>query len=238
MGKDVTADHINAYRAAIAAAAGQGPVAFQNWFCRSSSLTQTRVRGHWDFSLHILTPAVCAAIDDPETKIALEIGYGGGRLLNAACGFFAHAIGVDLHNESLARDFIRDCGNANFDLLTGDGATLPVADSSVHFVYSFIVLMHLQSFDAFVSYLQETFRVLKHGGIAQLYFGRYHREFCFFEYAAPVNNSSLLVNVETAKQLSVEIGFDVLGVGRSYKNAPNGFPNQFGQQDYLTLGKK
>lgn len=234
MGKDADQEHVSAYRAAIKAAAVAGPVAFQNWFCKTPSIKAARVRGLWDFALHILTPSVCTAISDPENKTALEIGYGGGRLLRAACGFFGKAIGVDIHQEPAAADFLQ--GHSNFELLHGDGRTLPIASSSIDFVYSFIVMMHLQSFGTFVSYLNETYRVLKAGGLAQIYFGHIG-DGEYLEHKAPANHSSLLVNAAKAKSICLEIGFDVLDIGHSYKNAPNGYPDQRGQQDYLTLLK-
>lgn len=235
MGTDANQAHVNKYQASIGKAASAGPLEFQQWFCKSSSLEETRIRGYWDFAVHILTPAVVAEISRPQEKTVLEIGYGGGRILNAACAFFGHAIGVDIHNET--QTFIE---HKNVTLLVGDGQTLPVKDASVDFVYSFIVFLHLQSFDAFRSYLSETYRVLKSGGVAQLYYGlkptAIEESHCFHE--APANNASLIIGAQTAQEESRKAGFDVIDTGKSYKNMPDGFPNVIGQQGFVTLKKR
>jgi len=49
--------------------------------------------------IHILTPKVCEYIENPEETTALDIGYGGERILNAACGYFKQVLGIDIHEE-------------------------------------------------------------------------------------------------------------------------------------------
>lgn len=228
MGADVDAAHVAKYREAIGKAAKSGDLSFQQWFCKSSSLKQSEVRGFWDFAVHILTPKVIAEISDPENKTALEIGYGGGRLLRAAGCFFGKEIGVDIH-DSLPNI-------PGVTLLTGDGKTIPVESETVDFVYSFIVFLHLQSFEAFVSYLNDTHRVLKRGGIAQLYFGLKDGDgYCCS--VTPANHASLDISQKTAEAEAEKAGFQVIDLGRSYKSVPNGFPNVIGQQGYMTLKK-
>jgi len=223
---EVDAEHIAKYRDAIDKAASGGELAFQQWFCKSGSLKQTEIRGYWDFVIHNLTPKVMAEISDPENKTVLEIGYGGGRLIKAASSFFGKAIGVDIHSSVP--------NIPSVTLLVGDGKTLPVESESVDFVYSFIVFLHLQSFDAFVSYLKETRRVLRHGGIAQIYFGLKDVEGHSCNIV-PANHASLEIGFETAEAEARKAGLSVIDKGRSYKSAPNGFPNVIGQQAYLTL---
>ena len=232
MGADVDAAHVAKYRESIDSAAKSGDLAFQQWFCKSSSLKQAEVRGYWDFAVHILTPKVVAEISDPERKTALEIGYGGGRLLRAAASFFGKAIGVDIHTA------VPNIPGTT--LLVGDGKTIPVDSGTVDFVYSFIVFLHLQSFEAFQSYLGETFRVLKSGGVAQLYYGlkptAIDESHCFLD--APANHASLIIGAQTAQEESRKAGFDVIDTGKSYKNMPDGFPNVIGQQGFVTLKKR
>lgn len=228
MGTDVDAAHVAKYREAIGKAADSGELSFQQWFCKSASLRQSEVRGYWDFAVHILTPKVIAEIGDPENKTALEIGYGGGRILRAAASFFGKAIGVDIHDSQP--------NIPGVTLLTGDGKTLPVETETVDFVYSFIVFLHLQSFEAFVSYLNETYRVLKPGGIAQIYFGLKDSDgYC--SCTAPANHASLEISQDVAEAESRKAGLHVIDSGRSYKSVPNGFPDVIGQQAYVTLKK-
>jgi ubiquinone/menaquinone biosynthesis C-methylase UbiE len=169
-------EHQKLYTDAVQQAGKEGGNAFQSWFNRSDNINQSITRGFWDFTLHILTPQVCALINQPEEKTALEIGYGGGRILNAACNYFKLVIGVDIHSEQdLVRDFLHSQGKSNFLLLRTSGRTLDVDRESIDFIYSFIVLQHLPSLDVLMSYLRETYRCLKPKGVAQLYFGKYSK---------------------------------------------------------------
>jgi SAM-dependent methyltransferase len=206
--------------------------AFHEWFDPSGE------RGHWDFAVHVLTPEVCARIERPYELTALEIGYGGGRLLNAACDFFGDVVGVDVHEEEdEVRRFLAARGRTNFRLLRGPGDALPVEDASVDFVYSFIVLQHLPSAATFRRYLEETARVLRPGGVAQLYYGRLASPFGHVERPdAPVNDVSLLVGWWTARRLARGAGLRVVGSGRSFRNVPDDYPLRGGQA-YLTLLK-
>ncbi|MCX7934984.1 MAG: hypothetical protein N3A66_06965 [Planctomycetota bacterium] len=106
--------HIERWNTAIRAAAAQGETAFQSWFNQAESVAQATVRGYWDFAVHILTSAVCAAIREPEKLTALEIGYGGGRLLNASHSAAARS-GATLFR-LLAKTFL---GNAHGAVLAG-----------------------------------------------------------------------------------------------------------------------
>jgi len=223
---------------------------FQSWFNESSDINQTIVRGYWDFSIHILTRKVCELIRNPEQKTALEIGYGGGRLTNAACGYFKEVIGIDIHDEQeTVREFLRSQGRINFRLIKTSGSTIDIESESTHFIYSFIVLQHLPSFEAFLCYLQESYRTLKPGGVAQLYFGKYSKldpverlRYFIQGYKeipdAPVNQTSLVMRSSKVEELSEKIGFRVVDAGTSYKNVPDGYPKVKGGQSYVTLLKR
>jgi len=243
-------EHQNKYSQAIRDAAQKGLDSFQNWFNKAEDMHEAVTRGFWDFSLHILTPKVCEQITDPEEKVALEIGYGGARILNAACGYFKEVIGIDIHQEQeIVDEFLKGLGKTNFKLIRTKGTSIDIDSESIDFIYSFIVLQHLPSFDVFLNYIKETYRCLKKGGIAQLYFGsfrklgcrdrmRYLREgFCEIPNA-PVNYTSLVVSVAKAKKISKALGFTVIDSGRSYKSVPDGYLNTIGGQDYITLLKK
>lgn len=236
MAQDANADHVEKYSSAISIARNENR--FQQWFASSKSNEQARVSGYWDFSIHILTPTVCSYIHNPWEQTALEIGFGGGRLLNAACGFFNHAIGVDIHSDlDMTEILLKKNGVSNFSLYRGDGETLPVSSSSVDFLYSFITFLHLQSFKTFCSYLTEIYRCLKTNGIAQIYY-----QPCadneFIEHSAPANHASLQVRQDIAELSASKAGLVLVDSGKSYKSVPNGFPKEIGQQLYMTLLKR
>lgn len=242
-------DHQELYTSAIKHAREVGDDAFQGWFNKSGSVYESEVRGYWDFSFHILTDKVCKYLSSAHTKTALEIGYGGGRLLNAACSFFGKVIGVDIHNErETVEKFLRKNGKNNFTLLQTSGSEIAVPSESVNFVYSFIVLQHLPRFEVLENYVKETFRVLVPGGVAQLYIGRMpgynpRRLASLFLKGyvempdTVVNSRSLAVQRWKMKSLCRKYGFRVVDSGPSYKGVPDGYPLAKGGQWYVTLVK-
>lgn len=250
--KSTLAEHRKKFSEAIKEAKLGGMDAFQYWFDRAENVNQAVVRGYWDFAVHILTPRVCEYIQNPEDKVALEIGYGGGRILNAACSFFKEAIGIDIHDEKeFVENFLKSQGKSNFQLIKTSGDTIDVSSESIDLIYSFIVLQHLPSFGVFEKYIEETYRSLKKAGIAQLYFGsfsywkltskdqkRYARlGFREFKDVSP-REISLVVHLKKIKKLVEGIGFQIVETGHSYMKVPDGFPNSRGHQDYVTLFKK
>ncbi len=246
------AAHRTRYRVAIAAAQRQGAAPFQAWFNREASQTpqQAIVRAFWDFSVHILTPTVCAHLARPEDSTALEIGYGGGRLLLAASRYFGRVVGVDVHtSHHAARAFLDRQQVPNATLLVTDGDNLPVASNSIDFVYSFIVLQHLPSVAVLQRYLQDTARCLRPNGIAQLYIGRfsrlhpvqqlwYYRQGYRGKARAAANRVSLAVRARYAVRLANMVGLQLLDEGTSYYLVPDGYPHSRGGQHYLTFQKR
>lgn len=160
-----------------------GPDAFACWFYCGAGEKNIKPRkedaelafksGFKDFYFSVLRDPVPVMLRDPENSKALEIGYGGGRLVHAAAHLFSHVIGVDIHQYSdFVLDLLRLRNVENVTLRQTDGKSLPVDDCSVDFVYSFIVFIHLSSPKVLEKYLAEIFRVLKPDGIASLYYGR------------------------------------------------------------------
>ena len=242
-------EHQRVYSDAIAEARLKGPDTFQGWFNKTGSVSEASVRGHWDFAFHILKKSVHRHMETPQEKTALEIGYGGGRILGAACGFFKHVVGVDIHGEQDAvKEFLSTQGKKNFTLLRTNGSTFDVSSESIDFVYSFIVLQHLPRFEVLENYVRETARVLKKGGLAQLYFGRLpgHSPRQWLQYLfrgyyeitdTKVNYRSLVVTPFRMKLLCRKYGLRTLESGPSYKQIPDGFPKRRGGQHYVTVIK-
>lgn len=110
---------------------------------------------------------------DPITPLnqrsALEIGCGPGRLMKPMAERFGEVHGVDVSDEMIARakHNLRSVPNA-FPHHASGSDLRRFADSSFDFVYSFAVFQHIPSADVVFSYLRETVRVLKPGGIARL----------------------------------------------------------------------
>jgi SAM-dependent methyltransferase len=189
----------------------------------------------------------------------LEIGHGGGRLLAAASRCFQFVIGVDIHDENDKVHFaLRDRGIRNAQLMKTEGARLPVGPEHVDCVYSFIVLQHVETYAVFKRYVEETYRVLKPGGLAVLYFARRYRwsfdrssrflygldrllEPLFLwkgyeELPAPVNSTNLRVSLRQATSLARAIGFEVVRTLVSRRRVPDGAA-LYGGQHGLVLKK-
>jgi ubiquinone/menaquinone biosynthesis C-methylase UbiE len=96
---------------------------------------------------------------------ALDFGCGVGRLTQALCGHFDQAVGVDIAPSmiKLAEQFNRYGERCQYYLNEADDLSL-FEDSSFDFVYSVIVLQHMQP-EYSKKYLQEFLRILAPGGM-------------------------------------------------------------------------
>jgi len=250
--------HVVGFREEITQVVGQGDDRFFGWFDNTKDMESSFIRGTWDFIVHIANP-LAPLLKNPEEKVALEIGHGGGRILAAASRCFRQVIGVDIHDQNIkVEGALRDRGACNIVLLRTDGATLPVISEQVDCVYSFIVLQHVEKYAVFSRYVEEAFRVLKPGGVAVLYFGRKYRwsfnrssrvlyafdrliepfllRGGFEEIAAPVNSTNLRVSLSHAKWLAASVGFTVVRTLVSHRRVPEGV-SLFGGQNGLVLVK-
>lgn len=97
---------------------------------------------------------------------ALEIGCGPGRLMKPLSRMFGEIHGVDVSDEMihLARERLRDIPHAHVHATQGASLSL-FADESFDFVYSYAVFQHIPNHDVVLSYMRESRRVLKPGGI-------------------------------------------------------------------------
>ncbi len=153
----------------------KGPTAFDdeaefhNFFDIDDTVSNALKHGFIDFSHRVLTPDFYSVLGDPRDKTALEIGFGGGRLLNAASNYFGKVIGVDIHEcFDRTEEILKREGCNNFELVHRDNIdTIP--DNSIDFVYSFIVFQHFSHWSEAEFYISQIERVLKPGGCGILY---------------------------------------------------------------------
>ena len=108
---------------------------------------------------------------DANTRRALEIGCGPGRLMRPLSRHFAEIHGLDVSDEMirLAKENLRDTPNA-FPAVAGGTGLSGYANDSFDFVYSYAVFQHIPSQEVVVKYLREMRRVLRVGGLARLQF--------------------------------------------------------------------
>jgi len=213
---------------------------FLSYFDSADSVDQSFLQGAWDFSNQVLRPRVAPLLGDPFDATALEIGFGGGRLLAAASAHFNRVIGVDIHDSfDRVQQMLDERGIANAQLLKGDGKTLPVDMDSVDFVYSFIVLQHLPLIGILQTYLSEVKRVLKPGKPACLYFGYLPFNWHMKKYedldtrtVQSSRENTLLLRPKFAKTLLQQAGLAIVETGRSTKKP---WRRDFGEQHYAIV---
>jgi ubiquinone/menaquinone biosynthesis C-methylase UbiE len=247
--------HLAGFQKEISGAADSSRDSFFTWFDSAKDTDASFVRGAWDFNLHIGLP-LAPYIDQPENKTILDIGYGGGRMLAAAARSFASAIGVDIHEKrDLVNKELQGRGLKNVKLISTDGSSIPLQDSSVDIVYSFIVFQHVEKVDVFQAYVREAHRALKSGGLAILYFGRKARWSInrrnplllwadiffenillpdgYLEIQADVNHTNLLLTRKYVRALASSVGFRFIKYLVSFKRVPDGYGLYGGQHGIL-----
>jgi SAM-dependent methyltransferase len=102
---------------------------------------------------------------------ALDLGCGVGRFSRALARRFRTVLGVDVSEEMVrqAREQHPPEAFPNLGFETGDGVSLPVADGTQDFVFSYEVFQHMPSEDVIRSNLREVARVLRRDGAALLH---------------------------------------------------------------------
>lgn len=153
----------------------QGPlhsgdmIAFQSWFDRTKSMDQTRGRACRDWERRI---TAFEGWNELTKLCAVEIGFGGGRLLARASRDFHHVLGVDIHSAfEMTQKYLSMEEVQNYRLLTKSQFEL-LPDASVDFIYSFIVFQHFATFQEVEYYVRQIERLLKPTGVCHLFFRR------------------------------------------------------------------
>ncbi|MBI1748412.1 MAG: class I SAM-dependent methyltransferase [Acidobacteria bacterium] len=98
-------------------------------------------------------------------RTALDFGCGVGRLTQALSNYFENCSGIDISPSmiDLAQKFDRSSGRCRYFLNTEDNLKI-IADNSCDFVYSNIVLQHMEP-RYMIRYIKEFFRVCSPGGL-------------------------------------------------------------------------
>ena len=103
---------------------------------------------------------------EPEGKSMLELGCGAGRMTRSFAHRFSSVIAFDISAEMLSRARTLSPGLSNTRWTLGNGTDFSgVANQSVDFVFSYIVLQHMPTPDFAFRYIREMLRVLKPDGV-------------------------------------------------------------------------
>ena len=149
---------------------------YQKWFDNCDTLKSGFSMGFIDFFSKILTQEAYSVIGDVRDKTSLEIGFGGGRLINAASTVFNKCYGIDILNDKCiekTRSFLDP--EKDITLLNLKDSD-KIEDNSIDFVYSFIVFQHFTSIEYFYEYVDLISRKMKRGSFGNIYFGLNDRD--------------------------------------------------------------
>lgn len=100
-----------------------------------------------------------------ENKLVLDAGCGSGRFSEIALSLGAHLIAIDFSSAVDAAN--KNLSGKNASIIQGDLAKLPIANSSIDFIYCIGVLQHTSNPEQIT---QELLRCLKPGGELTLTF--------------------------------------------------------------------
>lgn len=255
IGKIKTENHIKGFKKEISKIKSDDK--FFNWFDESGrSKERNFAQGYMDFNFHILMPLARHQKELSHYK-TLEIGHGGGRLIEPASRVFEEVHGIDIHNENkrVEKELLyRSC--YNFYLHKGNGKEILkyIRILDFDFIYSFVVFQHLEKWEIAFDYLIECYELLKDDGYALIYYGKMLdsssiiksnivADFCTFignlhpkgkqESKQKINVTNLRFSQHKFHELCIMIGFEIVEFGDSLK-----LPSSIkGGQHYVLLKK-
>ena len=215
-------------------------VSYLNWFDSIKDKREYIQTGHIDFFNRILTIDMYKYLGNPYNKNCLEIGFGGGRLINAAMKVFSHSFGIDILDEvskNKTKNILSELNdNDNFTLINRDNKS-DIESKSIDFIYSFIVFQHFHHINEIYNYVNFSKRVLKDDGCGIFYFGRNdinNKDYvCYNEIPNPRGCSLYL-----SKNFAINIlksKFDIIEVGEVTKKPWN---NKISGQFYIKFRNK
>jgi SAM-dependent methyltransferase len=138
-----------------------------------STLKECIASGIVDFHSVCCPAPMFKDLGSPFNKVALEIGYGGGRLMQASAKIFSKVVGIDILGKKCSdytASFLRENNVENFELLHYNDRS-SINSESIDFVYSHIVFQHFNKIDYFHDYFALIKRSLKPGGVGCVHFG-------------------------------------------------------------------
>jgi len=136
-------------------------------------LDEVKAMGYIDFYYKILTKDICAHMSDTREKNSLEIGYGGGRLINAASKIFKNSYGVDILSKQSVEKTKNFIDSKNVFLLDiSEIESIP--NDSIDFAYSFIVFQHFTKYSYFYDYLDLFDKKMTNGSWGSIFLSYNH----------------------------------------------------------------
>ena len=175
---------------------------FMTWFNSCESFQNYQKTGTIDFYHKIFNSSdLYKLLGDPGNKNCLEIGVGGGRLLNAACKAFNGCYGIDVHSSlEKTKQILESFRNENFSLINFDDLEEKIKEHdlerSIDFIFSYTVFQHFSSWKVAKNYIELCGRLLSDNGVAKIFFGK--------------NNISELQNCDYVERGMEETGYTLI----------------------------
>jgi SAM-dependent methyltransferase len=133
------------------------------------SQTEAAFRASGERDLQAILDGVSEIL--PGRESVLEIGCGTGRLLEPLTRQFKQVFGVDVSGEMVRRGRQRLVHLPQVQFVEIDGlGKLPFGDGAFDFCFSYITFHHIPIRSVVRSYINESGRVLKPGGVARWHF--------------------------------------------------------------------
>ena len=193
---------------------------YLSWFYICNNIEEYFRYGYIDFFNRILTNNLYSYLGDPTEKVSLEIGFGGGRLINAATSIFKHCYGIDIINKDCinkTKEILNSNNKYNFTLLNFNERNT-IKENSIDFIYSFKDIQYFSSMTVLIEYIKYTKKILSMTGCGIFYFKKIrnnNNDFNTYIVLDSLENErdcSLFINKEYAKNL-MEKYFRILEVG-------------------------
>jgi len=126
---------------------------------------QFRESGEMDCIRHLDTDVLILGKSPLKEKVIVEIGCGIGRMTEFMAQRYKKVVGTDISAEMIRQGKRRLTGIANTELFETDGESIPLPDSSVDIVFSYLVFQHIRSKVMIENSFKEVYRVLKKDGL-------------------------------------------------------------------------
>lgn len=205
---------------------------FLKWFDDYPSFEAYWSSGYIDLNQRILNKKVLREIQQTYDKKVLEIGYGGGRILNAASSMFKEVFGVDVHNCCERVSNLSPNKLSKNILLKPEEIDSKIDDGSLDLIYSFIVFQHFENIDKFHFYVEVIKKKLKKGGIFNIYYGvnRYNDSDYFLMPKEELQRrgSSLFIKPDYCQKYMMDNSLEIIAHNIAAKNpwfTPEEFPS-------------
>ena len=186
---------------------------FDAWFDNASSEKETVANGTIDFYHRIFTSDLYEYIGDPRQKTCLEVGFGAGRLLDAALNVFSYGYGIDVLSEkaiNVVGSRLSKKHENSFSLVNSSNID-QITSNSVNFVYSFIVFQHFDGIDEVKKYFDLFKRVMKQGAVGKIfYMSGSETSLRLNEFSNNPRAETLLVSKNDIEQIVIEHSMSVL----------------------------